>query len=67
HQSNCYIEKNVTDKDRIENLEDVLAQFLKPIRNLPFPVVVKAESTQQCFVHNITVIQDMAFQEIRIC
>ena len=32
----------MSDRKRIENLEDVLAQFLKPIRNLPFPVIVRA-------------------------
>lgn len=34
----------MTDQDRIDQLEDVLAQFLRPIKNLPFPVVVKALS-----------------------
>ncbi len=38
----------MNDKDRIENLEEVLAQFLRPIKNLPFPVVVKAMSS-----HNV--------------
>ena len=32
----------MTDKQRIEELEAILAQFLQPIRNIPFPVVVKA-------------------------
>jgi len=34
----------MNDKDRIDNLEEVLAQFLRPIKNLPFHVVVKALS-----------------------
>lgn len=34
----------MTEQERIENLEAVLAQFLRPIRNLPFPVVVKTLS-----------------------
>jgi hypothetical protein len=34
----------MTNETRITELEDVLAQFLKPIRNLPFPVVIKALS-----------------------
>jgi hypothetical protein len=32
----------MTDKDRVEQLECVLAQFLQPIRDIPFPVVIKA-------------------------
>jgi hypothetical protein len=48
----------VTDKDRIENLEDVLAQFLKPIRNLPFPVVVKAMSDKSVLPIDIQCEQD---------
>jgi hypothetical protein len=50
----------VTDKDRIENLEDVLAQFLKPIRNLPFPVVVKAMSDKSVLPIDLQCEQDKA-------
>lgn len=32
----------MNDIDRISQLESVLAQFLKPIKNVPFPVVVKS-------------------------
>lgn len=32
----------MTDQERIANLEDVLAQFLRPVKNIPFPVVVRA-------------------------
>lgn len=34
----------MNDKQRIEELEEVLAQFLQPIRNIPFPLIVKSMS-----------------------
>lgn len=37
----------MTDRERIAELEQVLAQFLKPVRNLPFPLVIKAMADQQ--------------------
>lgn len=48
----------MNDKDRIDNLEDVLAQFLRPIRNLPFPVVVKAMSDTSVIAVDSTSEQD---------
>jgi hypothetical protein len=32
----------MTDAERAEHLENLLATFLKPIRGIPFPVVIKA-------------------------
>jgi hypothetical protein len=37
----------VNDAERIAELEDVLAQFLKPLKNLPFPIVIRAMANQQ--------------------
>ena len=37
----------MNEKERIERLEEVLAQFLKPVKGIPFNVVVKALSNHQ--------------------
>lgn len=34
----------MSDQQRIVELEAVLAQFLQPIRNIPFPIIIKSMS-----------------------
>jgi len=34
----------MSDRERIAELEAVLAQFLQPIRNIPFPLIIKSVS-----------------------
>ena len=48
------------DKDRIAALEAVLAQMLKPVRNVPFSVIIRSLSEQRVIPIDLEDPQDIA-------
>ena len=48
------------DKDRLAALEAVLAQMLKPVRNVPFSVIIRSLSEQRVIPIDLEDPQDVA-------
>lgn len=60
------------DAERLKVLEAALAQMLKPIRNIPFSVIVKAMSDQQVIKVDTSLAEDRDLvtkldEAIRLC
>lgn len=56
----------MTEAERLDRLEDVLAQFLKPVKGIPFSVVIRSMSEKQVFPVNLKDPQDKALVDILV-
>lgn len=49
----------MNDAERVAELEKVLAQFLQPVRNIPFPIVIKAMADSAVIPIDLSIPNDV--------